>query len=100
MNLKSQLRLFLQSRGISASDLARLSGVPKQSISDWLGGTAPRDIQKLKRVADAFGTTIDHLVFGEGVPEKPASSPRMLEKDQWIQVKFEGRIKQSSLGSD
>ena len=70
MNLKNQLKFYLEENGITASTLARLSGVPKQSISDWLAGSNPRDIRQVKKVADSLKTTIDHLVFGEGKSTK------------------------------
>jgi hypothetical protein len=47
--------------------LSRISGVPKQSLSDWLAGSSPRDIRTVKRVADALDVSLDHLVFGDGV---------------------------------
>jgi len=71
MNLKFQLRVYLENRKMTASQLARLADVPKQSISDWLGGSIPRDLQKLKRVADALQTTVDHLAFGTGTTLLP-----------------------------
>ncbi len=93
MNLKTQLRLFLQSRGLSASELARMADVPKQSISDWLGGTLPRDIQKLKRVADVLRTSVDHLVFGDGISHapQPNTNPKV-DDPEWVKVEFEGRF--------
>ena len=66
MNLKKQIKIHLQLRGITASELSRQSGVPKQNISDWLAGTMPRDIRKVKKIADALNVSIDHLVFVEG----------------------------------
>ncbi len=98
MNLKFQLRIFLETRRMTASELARLSDVPKQSISDWLGGSIPRDIQKLKRVADALRTTVDHLVFGNGTTFAPApsgTSPEPVDSE-WIPVQFEGRMRKVS----
>ena len=39
MNLQRQLKTYLELRGMTATELARASGVSKQSISQWLGGT-------------------------------------------------------------
>src|ERR1700733_10748750 len=66
MNLKNQLRYFLDQREISASQLAKRAKVPKQSLSGWLSGSNPRDVRQVKRVADALGVTIGHLLFGSG----------------------------------
>lgn len=67
MTFKYQLRLYLQKRDITASQLAKLAGVPKQSLSDWMSGSNPRDVRMVKSVADVFGVTVDHLMFGSGI---------------------------------
>jgi transcriptional regulator with XRE-family HTH domain len=66
MNLKAQLQLELDERGMTAAELARKSGVSKQVLSAWLGGAKPKNIEQLKKVADTLRTSIDHLAFGEG----------------------------------
>lgn len=65
MNLKAQLKTMLRDRGMTAADLSRSTGIPKQSISDWLAGAMPRDLARLKKVADIFSVTIDELIFGD-----------------------------------
>ena len=75
MNLKQQLKLYLKIKSIKASDLARATKIPKQNISDWLAGTSPRDLTMLKKVADYFEITIDHLVFGNGTSIKNTVMP-------------------------
>ena len=69
MKVKKQLSYYLELRGLTASDLSRMSGVPKQRISDWLGGVIPRDIQSLKKVTDVLSITIDDLCFGDDPKE-------------------------------
>ena len=88
MNLKKQLKLYLSNKGLTASELSRISGVPKQSLSDWLAGSSPRDIRTVKKVADALEVTLDHLVFGDGVAVLQESVPA----NEWMsgiyEVKF------------
>jgi transcriptional regulator with XRE-family HTH domain len=88
MNLKKQLKLYLANKGLTASELSRISGVPKQSLSDWLAGSSPRDIRTVKKVADALEVTLDHLVFGDGVAVLQESVPA----NEWMsgiyEVKF------------
>jgi len=105
MNLKNQLRYYLEHRNITASHLARCSGVPKQSISDWLSGSNPRDIRQVKKVADFLSITVDHLVFGEGrepkplavtvsLPSKTGSKPHPADTDgDWSGGLFEVRFR-------
>lgn len=90
MNLKNQLQLYLQKNGISASQLSRLTDIPKQTLSNWLGGENPRDITQIKKVADYFGTTIDHLYFGDGLDFKDENE---LVGDDWFGGIFEVKIR-------
>jgi transcriptional regulator with XRE-family HTH domain len=64
MTFKKQLSHHLKRRQISAAELARRTGVPKQTISDWLGGTQPRKVEFVKRIADELNVTIIELFFG------------------------------------
>jgi transcriptional regulator with XRE-family HTH domain len=68
MNLVSQIKYNLSQKGWTIAQLGRQSGVPKQTISDWVNGAKPRDISQVKLVADSFGITVDHLCFGSGDP--------------------------------
>lgn len=97
MNIKNQLRQYLKIRGISAAQLSRLSGVPKQSISDWLSGTSPRNIDHLKKVADVFNISLDELCFGQTnqLEDRPQETLAIddLIGDQWISGLFEVRLR-------
>ena len=65
-NFRKHLRLYLQLRGLTVSALSRQTDVPKQTIADWLAGTRPRNMEHVKRVADALGVSIVILFFGDG----------------------------------
>ena len=94
MNLKKQLRLYLEHANISATQLAKKSGVPKQSLSDWLAGTNPRDVRQVKKVADVFGISIDNLMFGNGIETKEKTSDISdLLGDEWVSGQFEIKIR-------
>jgi transcriptional regulator with XRE-family HTH domain len=96
MNLKKQLKLYLSDHGLTASELSRLAGVPKQSLSDWMAGSNPRDIRMIKRVADVFKVSIDHLVFGDGVvptviPVETSATPPT--PSEWMSGVFEVKFR-------
>jgi PAS domain S-box-containing protein len=63
MSFKSRLAYYLRSSNLTAAELARRSGVSKQTISDWLSGAQPRSVYQLKKVAGVFGVTLDDLLF-------------------------------------
>ena len=91
LKVKDQLRLLLKQHGITASELARRSGVPKQVLSQWLGGVEPRKLTHLKKVADVFGISIDALCFGNSRKESLQSNHSF--SPNWIEGVFEGRIR-------
>ncbi|WP_168196566.1 helix-turn-helix transcriptional regulator [Bdellovibrio sp. ZAP7] len=64
MKLKSNLKHILADRDMTAAQLSRKTGVPKTTLSEWLSGGNPRDIKKVKIVADELGITVDELCFG------------------------------------
>lgn len=65
MNLQKNLKKLLFQKNLKAAELARLSGVSKTSIGEWLAGSNPRDIRKVKKVADALHVSVDELCFGD-----------------------------------
>lgn len=95
MNLKHQLKLFMQLRELSAAQLARKSGVPKQSLSGWLSGSNPRDVRQVKRVADVLETSVDQLMFGSGqdVEAQKVTELEALLGEGWIGGLFEVRLR-------
>lgn len=65
MQLKEQLNFYLELKDMTATKLAKLSGVSKSTISDWLTGTSPRNIEQVKAVANVLNVTLDELCFGK-----------------------------------
>lgn len=95
MNLKTQLKLYLELRDITAAELSRRTGISKQVISLWLSGAEPKKISHLRKIADCLQTTIDHLCFGNG---KDVESQRITELDalmgdSWVSGVFEVKMR-------
>ncbi len=86
LQLKQQVQDYLNRHGITAAELSRRSGVPKQVLSLWLAGVEPRKLSYLKKLATALGLSIDELCF-----KTINSNP------DWIVGTFEGRILQRKL---
>lgn len=50
-------------RGLSQSELSRLTGIPVRTISYWETGHTPEaKVKSLKKVADALGCKVDDLL--------------------------------------
>ena len=95
MNLSKQLKFFLKARNLTAAELSRRSKVSKQVLSLWTNGAAPKRVVQVKQVADALGTTVDNLLFGDG---KDLRSERVTELDAllgdgWVSGLFEVRFR-------
>ena len=95
MNLKKQLASLLDHRGMTAAELSRKSGVPKQALSRWLSGQAPKDVSQVKRAADVLRVSVDHLLFGTTVEDgsRKITDISSLVGDDWLGGTFELRIR-------
>lgn len=94
MNLKDQLQLYIECNGLNASALARKAGVPNATISDWLAGRKPRNIDQVKKVADALKVPLEHLLYGSGVQKLESDVDlESLLGDGWISGLFEVKLR-------
>lgn len=63
---------LLRERGVTAYQVSKATGISTGSLSDWKNGRSSPKIDKLKKIADYFGVSVDYLLGGnEG---KPAAS--------------------------
>ena len=92
MKLKEQIQYYLNVRGMTATELSRRSGVPRQNISNWLMNQKPKDVEQVKRVADIFQVSLDHLLFGEPKPME-TNKNTYPEFEHLMNGRFEIRIK-------
>jgi transcriptional regulator with XRE-family HTH domain len=71
-NIAANVKILLEQKDWSASDLSRESGVPKMTISDILAEKRCPRVDVLKKIADAFFASLDQLV----TIQAPAPSSR------------------------
>ena len=90
VKLRQHLQQYLDQQGITATQLAKRSGVSKQVISTWLGGASPRRLDQVKKVADAIGVTVDELCFGSEAPEPNAQT---FIGNEWMSGVFELKVR-------
>lgn len=70
MTLSGKIYLLRTRRELSQEDLAAALGVSRQSVSKWETGQSVPDLDKIIRMADLFGVSVDELVR-EGDPPAP-----------------------------
>ena len=69
MNLGETIYRLRTEKNMSQGDLADALDVSRQSVSKWENGNAVPDLEKLMKLAELFGITLDELV-GREVPRQ------------------------------
>lgn len=62
-----------EKNGVSSADVARATGVAKATLSEWKKGTYRPKADKLQKIADYFGVSLDYLMTGQH-PEQTSTS--------------------------
>ena len=71
MSLHETIYTLRTERGMSQLELAEALDVSRQSISKWETGAAVPELDKLVKLSDVFGITLDELVRGTAQPGEP-----------------------------
>ena len=56
---------LLNEKGVKTSDVARATGISNLTFSDWKRGKCVPKIDKLQKIADYFGVTVEYLMTGK-----------------------------------
>lgn len=79
MTLAEKIAALRGERKLSQGDLAEKLDVSRQSVSKWETGQAVPELEKIIKLADVFGVSVDELVREGEVPEaeppEPEASP-------------------------
>ena len=83
MDLGERLYQLRKARNLSQGEVADALGVSRQSVSKWENDTSVPELDKLVKLGELFGLTLDELVKGEAAPApagrlerpRPASGP-------------------------
>ncbi len=71
MTLAEKILSLRTERGMSQDDLAEKLEVSRQSVSKWETAQSTPDLDKIIKLADLFGTTVDELVRDGERPQPP-----------------------------
>lgn len=64
---------LLEQSGKKASDVSKATGIPSSTFSDWKKGKSSPKTEKLQKIADYFGVSLEYLTTGEERVEEQAS---------------------------
>lgn len=105
MNLGENIYRLRTEKNLSQGDLAEVLEVSRQSVSKWENNSAVPDLEKLIKMAQIFGITIDELVTGHSkedvvdtLPPQPQTPPQPQEESQQRANVRQGLSAQQILG--
>lgn len=78
MALSDRILELRTGMGLSQGDLADRLEVSRQSVSKWETGQSVPDLDKIIKLADLFGITVDELVREGERPQPPQPEPRIV----------------------
>lgn len=65
MEFAKTLKTVLRQKAITTGELAKEINVSPKTISDWLTGRTPRDLDAVKRCADHLKVSVHFLLYGQ-----------------------------------
>ena len=89
--LKDNLKILRRLHGYSQEEIAEKIDISRQAYAKWETGATVPDIEKCKRLADVYGTTIDSLLETTTVDSKQVMPPAPAGKNIWGSVTINER---------
>ena len=65
LSMYSIYQQLLDERGLKNADISRATGISNMTLSDWKNGKSAPKQDKLMKIADYFGVSLDYLMTGE-----------------------------------
>lgn len=62
-----RLKSLIEERKITVGLLSQRTDVPVKSLYHWLAGQTPKKLGNIRSVAQFFGVSMEHLLFGEAI---------------------------------
>lgn len=78
MNLGERIYKLRTEKEMSQGDLAEAMEVSRQSISKWETNGSVPELEKLVKLSEVFDITLDELVMGENISERPVPEPQVI----------------------
>lgn len=60
--MKNKIKKLLKERGKTQYRLSKDTGIPQSCISDWCRGRSKPKLDKLKKIADYFGVSVEYFL--------------------------------------
>lgn len=85
---------LLQEKGVSAYKVSKETGIPQATLSDWKRGVSTPKSDKLQKIADYFGVTLDYLMGNESadgyyINEETAKAAQEIFENRELRLLFD-----------
>ena len=87
MNFGERIYKLRTEKELSQGDLAEALEVSRQSISKWENGVSVPELEKLVKLSEVFGITLDELVTGKEGKAQPAPEPQVIYVEKPVERK-------------
>ena len=82
---------LLQHKNVKAADVSRGTGIKQTVFSEWKKGKSTPKIDKLQKIADYFGVSIDYFI-GKKNDDKPADTLTILPQNKIHMIPVFGSV--------
>ena len=62
MYLAQNLKYLMDQRGLTLTRLSKETGIPKQTLHNWLCGAKPGNIEQIVKISKYFNLSIETLI--------------------------------------
>lgn len=71
---------LLRSRNVTAYQVAKATGISQSTLSDWKKGRSVPKMDKIQKIADYFGVSVEYLM-GSATEKDPAPKSEVTDDD-------------------
>lgn len=93
MHVGERIYQLRTEKEMSQGDLADALEVSRQSISKWENGVSVPELEKLVKLSEVFGVTLDTLVTGKEGEPQPTPEPQVVYIEKTLERKCAGAQK-------
>lgn len=73
---------LMKRAGVSISEVGRKTGISPSTLTDWRAGRYKPKADKMQRIADYFGVSVDYLTTGQDTPKESSSGKTYYFSDE------------------
>lgn len=88
---------LLKEKGVKAADVTRATGIASGTFTDWKKGRYIPKTDKMQKIADYFGVSIEYLTTGR---EKPVTTELNKRDEKDIARRLEETLSELEQGQD